>query len=76
MKVAEKTVPAGRFKAQCLALLERVSRTGETLVVTKRGRPVARVVPFDRRGGTTLRGSVTFHGDIVGRILDTWDLDA
>ena len=76
MKVEEKTVPAGRFKAQCLALLERVSRTGETLVVTKRGRPVARVVPFDSRGGATLRGSVTFHGDIVGPILDTWDLDA
>lgn len=69
-------IPAGKFKAQCLALLDRVARTGEPLLVTKRGRPVARVVPVDKRAAGSLRGSVAFHGDIVAPILDRWDVEA
>jgi len=74
MKASPRVVPAGRFKAECLALLDRVEQTGEPLVVTKRGRPVAEVVPI-RGKGRTLKGSVTTRGDIVGPILDAWDLD-
>lgn len=70
----KRVVPAGRFKAECLALLDRVEQSGEPLVVTKRGRPVAEVVPI-RGKKRTLKGSVTVHGDIVGPILDAWDLD-
>jgi prevent-host-death family protein len=65
---------AALFKSRCLKLLDQVSATGETIVVTKRGRPVARVVPMPRAGGS-LRGSVRTRGDIVGPILDEWDLD-
>jgi len=43
-----RTIPAGEFKARCLKLLDEVQRTGEELIVTKRGRPVARVVPTER----------------------------
>jgi prevent-host-death family protein len=43
----EESIPAGEFKQRCLALLDRVAETGMPLVVTKRGRPVARVVPID-----------------------------
>lgn len=43
----ERRVPAGEFKQKCLALLDRVAETGMPVVVTKRGRPVARVVPID-----------------------------
>lgn len=71
-----KTVPAGVFKARCLALLDRVARTGEPLVVTKRGRPVARVVPVEREGRSNLVGSVTFHGDIVAPIVEDWDAES
>ena len=71
---AKRVVPAGRFKAECLALLDRVEQTGEPVVVTKRGRPVAEVVPI-RPGGRSLKGSVTVRGDIVGPVLDAWDLD-
>ncbi|HEY2509893.1 MAG TPA: type II toxin-antitoxin system Phd/YefM family antitoxin [Polyangiaceae bacterium] len=38
-------VPAGKFKATCLELMERVAATGEPIVITKRGKPVARLVP-------------------------------
>ncbi len=44
--VTKRYVPAGRFKAECLALLDDVAATGQPLVVTKRGRPVAEVVPY------------------------------
>lgn len=74
MKV-RKTVPAGQFKAQCLALLDRVARTGEPLVVTKRGKPVAQIVPLPSERSAPLLGSVEFKGDVVGPILDAWDVD-
>lgn len=67
-------MPAGEFKAKCLAVLDRVARTGEQVVVTKRGTPVARVVPIETVR-LSLAGSVTTRGDIVGPILDSWDLD-
>ncbi|HSD28158.1 MAG TPA: type II toxin-antitoxin system prevent-host-death family antitoxin [Vicinamibacteria bacterium] len=71
---SKRVVPAGRFKAECLALLDRVEQTGEALVVTKRGRPVAEVVPIRARP-RSMKRSVTVRGDIVGPILDAWDLD-
>ncbi len=71
---SKRVVAAGRFKAECLALLDRVEQTGEPLVVTKRGRPVAEVVPIRARR-RSLKGSVTVRGDIVGPILGAWDLD-
>ena len=70
-----RSIPAGEFKARCLAVLDRVDRTGEAVVVTKRGRPVAKVVPVESPGVGTLNGSVTFHGDVVGPILDDWEVD-
>lgn len=75
MSTSDRSIPASTFKAKCLALLDRVAETGDPLVVTKRGRPVARVVPMPSRQSGSLRGSVTVRGDIVGPILDSWDLD-
>ncbi|MEX1104116.1 MAG: type II toxin-antitoxin system Phd/YefM family antitoxin, partial [Dehalococcoidia bacterium] len=46
MTMVTRTMPAGEFKAKCLALLDEVAETGEELVVTKRGKPVARVAPL------------------------------
>ena len=66
---------AGTFKAQCLAVLDRVAETGEPVVVTKRGRPVAEVVPVRTRRPPSLRGSARTHGDIVGPILGHWNID-
>lgn len=42
-----RTMPAGEFKAKCLAVLDEVKESGEAVVVTKRGKPVARVTAFD-----------------------------
>lgn len=45
MNSVPRTIPAARFRNQCLKLLDEVQATGDTLVVTKHGRPVAAVVP-------------------------------
>lgn len=75
-----RTVAISEFKATCLALLEEVRTTGETLVVTKRGVPIARIeppsdieVPRRKLGG--MRGTVTYIGDIVSPVssIEEWD---
>lgn len=53
-----KTVKVSEFKAKCLKLLTEVSETGEELVVTKRGKALARVVPERALKPTTLQGSM------------------
>ena len=71
-----KTIAAERFKAQCLALLDRVARTGESFVITKHGKPIAKLVPVAReRKQRSLKGSVKIHGDIVAPLFADWEPD-
>ncbi len=70
-----RRVPAGEFKARCLALLDEVADTGAELVVTKYGRPVAKVVPVGAAETHPLKGSVLFERDLVGPLLEEWDLE-
>ena len=60
--MADRRVAATTFKATCLQLLDEVAETGRPVVVTKRGRPVARVVPLEPP--PSLVGSVTFLVDV------------
>ena len=71
MITKKRRIPAGKFKAQCLALLDEVAATGVSLVITKRGKPVARLGPLEEL--PSLRGSVTYHGDIVAPLDVTWE---
>jgi len=67
-------VAAGEFKAHCLALLDEVAETGKEIVVTKRGKPVAKVVPIEPP--KSLKGSVKFLGDIINVIdPDEWEVN-
>jgi prevent-host-death family protein len=65
------------FKARCLALLEQVRKRGDELVVTKHGRPIARVVPVREPAGPlrgSMRGLIEVRGDIVHvDWSDEWD---
>jgi prevent-host-death family protein len=73
----DRTVPAGEFKQHCLALLDQVSETGVPILVTKRGRPVARVVPIDDEPAP-LRGSVRVLTDDEDELFstgETWDAE-
>lgn len=58
------------FKATCLAVLERVRQTGRPLVITKRGEPIAEIVPPSSASAGaswlgSMRGSATITGDLV-----------
>ena len=70
-----ESVPAGQFKARCLSLLDKVARTRQPLIVTKRGKPVAKVVPTETHKPRKLLGSVKFHGNVVDPILDKWEIE-
>lgn len=76
-----ETVSISAFKATCLALLERVRRTGQPLLITRRGEPVAEVVPptpSSRRAGWlgARRGTGRIVGDIVAPATDPREWDA
>jgi prevent-host-death family protein len=69
-------ISASQFKARCLALLDDVALTGEEVVVTKRGRPVARLVAIEEPRG--LDGSVTFHvpdDELIAPLDVAWDVE-
>ena len=73
-----ETINASDFKARCLAILDRVSATGERVVILKRGRPVAELGPATPARAEypqlELKGTVTEIGDIVGPAVpeDHW----
>ena len=54
----ERTIMASRFKAECLAILDQVEQMRISVVVTKHGRPIARVVPLERDSRASTMGSV------------------
>lgn len=75
--MASRTVSASRFKAECLAMLDEVAATGEEIVVTKRGRAVARVSAATEP--ESLRGSVTFNvsdEELIEPLDIEWDAAA
>jgi prevent-host-death family protein len=67
MEVVMKTMAAGKFKAQCLKVMDRVNMTREPVVITKKGRPVAKLVPADPVAEDVL-GSLVGTIEIVGDI--------
>ncbi len=72
-------IPASRFKAHCLEILDIVRQERRSLVVTKHGRPVARVVPYEEEEVSVFgcaEGTVTYLGDIIAPIDVAWEADA
>ena len=72
-----KSVAAGKFKDKCLKMLDDVEKTKSPVVITKRGRPVAKLVPYTPRpANATLAGSIVREvGDPFGT-AEAWDADA
>jgi prevent-host-death family protein len=73
-------MPAGQFKAKCLKLMDEVREFHKEIVVTKRGKPVARLVPVQREKRKPvfgfLQGLVRIHGDLVAPTGEYWHADA
>jgi prevent-host-death family protein len=72
-----KHIAAGEFKAKCLALLDEVDRSHETIIVTKRGVAVAKVSPVAKEYDhpPSLRGSVLREKDLLTPIGDSWEAE-
>jgi prevent-host-death family protein len=71
----QRTIAAGEFKAKCLQLMDEVKNTGVELVITKRGQPVAKLVPAEPPKQSAIgwmNGTVTILGDIVNSDPTDW----
>ena len=71
-----KTIPAGTFKTNCLALMDEVKAKRETVIITKHGEPVAMLVPIkadvDEIYGF-LKGKGSISGDVIAPALSGKD---
>lgn len=76
-----ETISISRFKATCLAVLETVRQTGQPVRVTRRGKPMAEIVPVTSRGNDTawigsLSATIRVHGDIVSPVAGPGEWEA
>jgi len=74
-----REIPAGEFKAKCLALMDRVRERREEYVITKHGKAVAKLVPMDEPAPPSLfgcmKGTVIEYGDIISPVAeDDWEV--
>ena len=79
--ICVKTITISKFKATCLAVLRKVKRTGQPVLVTRFGEPIAEIVPptvpSRRRDWLgSLAGTATIVGDIVSPASDEDDWEA
>jgi prevent-host-death family protein len=71
-----KTIAAGQFKARCLRLMDEVRTTREPVLITKKGRPVAKLVPAESQPEDIfgcLKDEIKIVGDIESPIIDWQD---
>jgi len=76
--VVMQTIQASKFKAKCLALMDQVARTGETILITKKGKPVAELRPHRGPRARSLiglhKGRIRIRGDIISPIgTELWE---
>ena len=73
----ENSVSASQFKAQCLAMLDKVAKTGLPMVVTKRGKPIAKLIPIDSQEPPDLLGSVRYtrEEDLLAPVDESWEAE-
>ena len=69
------------FKAKCLAIVEKVKNTKEPIIITKKGKPIAQVIPMpepekEKDWLGCMKGEFTITGDIVGPISNAEDWEA
>ena len=72
-------IAAGEFKTRCLQLMDEVKNKRRSFVITKRGKPVAKLVPVDDSPPALfgfLKGRARIDGDIVAPTGEAWDADA
>jgi prevent-host-death family protein len=74
-----KTMAAGTFKATCLAVMDEVQKKRQSVVITKNGKPVAKLVPIAKEPDPIfgfMRGKIAIVGDVVSPVVPQEDWDA
>ncbi len=74
-----KKIAAGQFKAHCLRVMEQVHATREPVLITKRGKPLAKLVPAEKISDDfigSLEGVIKIVGDIESPVVPLEDWDA
>jgi prevent-host-death family protein len=74
----KRQIAAGEFKAKCLALLDDVQRERKEIIVTKRGKPVARLVPVEEEVPLLfgrMKNKMAILGDIISPSGEIWDAE-
>ena len=74
----KRQIAAGEFKARCLHLLDEVQRSRREILITKRGRPVARLLPADETQAPLfgrMKGTIEICGDIISSTGERWEAD-
>ncbi len=73
-----RTIKASEFKAKCLQLMDEVADSGGEIIITKRGTPVARLVPHRERPKSLFgadRGRMKIVGDIISPLDVEWEAE-
>ena len=74
-----RTMKASEFKTKCLKLMDEVADSGEEIVITKNGKPVAKLTPYRERAKSPFglnKGRYEIHGDLDDALLDVeWDAE-
>ncbi len=73
-----REMKASEFKAKCLKVMDEIAKTGESVVITKNGKPVSRLVPYVQRPKSLFgihQNSVRITGDIVSPLGERWEAE-
>ena len=79
MATGVRTIKASEFKAKCLKLMDEVAESGEEIIITKNGRPTARLVSYRERPKTLFgidRGKLEILGDVISPIDVEWEAES
>ena len=70
-----ETLSVSQFKTTCLSVLDQVSRQKKKVLITKRGKPIAEIIPVAGPGEKiSLKDTVTFMGDIISPLaVEDWE---
>ena len=74
-----RTMKASEFMAKCLRLMDEVARTGDEIIITKNGQPVAKLAPYRERPKSWFgrdRDKLRILGDIISPIGVEWEADS
>lgn len=81
MDTLEQIVSAGEFKSKCLGIMEDIHETGHPVIITERGIPLVRIIPYSetekpkKRLFGILKNTVTINGNIIEPISKSWEAD-